>query len=355
MSNTAQASTATATSSNGTSIGGGGGKNDSTTTTSSKHGVKNTNPKRKNNKKKSTKLLKQQVTSDPPLECTQEDFDALLQDASELADFDEASSELVDCARYGEVDACRAILDVWSSKQQQPTQSIVNAHDDSLSTSLHKASANGYLSTVQLLLSRGADHLPNDSGNTPLHWAAASGHAEVVNMLLSHYDASKQQQPLDVLLKNNFGRSALTEGFQSGDTKTVEYLLNHDSAEEDRLIGGLDGKAVVDDEMCVDNGDSGDAVGKDCSDGGKKSIVHQFDFLRDCDGAVENDGPCVSIRELVSTTNNGCGALATNAQADNYCFHSHHFFSQSHMLIIPLGNQLSKTPQGSAYGLPLCE
>jgi hypothetical protein len=302
MSNTEQTSTATATNSNGTSTGGGGGKNDSTA--SSKHGGKNTNPKRKNNKKKSTKSLKQQVTSDPPLECTQEDFDALLQDASELADFDEASSELVDCARYGEVDACRAILDVWSSKQQHqqppPAQSIVNAHDDSLSTSLHKASANGYLSTVQLLLSRGADHLPNDSGNTPLHWAAASGHAEVVNMLLSHYDASKQQQPLDVLLKNNFGRSALTEGFQSGNTKTVEYLLNHDSAEEDRLIGGLDGKAVDDDEMGVDNGDSGDAVGKDCSVGGKKSIVHQFDFLRDCDGAVEN-GPCVSIRELVST------------------------------------------------------
>ncbi len=329
MSNTAQTSTATATNSKGTSTGGGGGKNG---TTSSKHGVNNTNPKRKNNKKKSTKLLKQQVTSDPPLECTQEDFDALLQDASELADFDEASSELVDCARYGEVDACRAILDVWSSKQlqqqqQQPTQSIVNAHDDSLSTSLHKASANGYLSTVQLLLSRGADHLPNDSGNTPLHWAAASGHAEVVNMLLSHYDASKQQQPLDVLLKSNFGRSALTEGFQSGNTKTVEYLLNHDSAEEDRLIGGLDGKAVDDGEMGVDNGDSGDAVGKDCSVGGKKSIVHQFDFLRDCDGAVEN-GPCVSIRELVSTTNNVFGALATNTQADNYYFHSHHFFSQ---------------------------
>ena len=246
------------------------------------------------------------ITSDPPLEGTQEDFDALLQDASELADFDEASSELIDCARYGEVDACRAILDVWSSKQQ-PTQSIVNAHDTSLSTSLHKASANGHLSTVQLLLSRGADHLPNDSGNTPLHWAAASGHAEVVNMLLSHYDATqnnkknKQQQPLDVLLKNNFGRSALTEGFQSGDTKTVEYLLNHDSAEEERLIGGLDGKAVDDDEMGVDNSDVGEVVGKGIADGEKKSIVHEF-VLRDC-VAVE-DAPCVYIRELVSAARN---------------------------------------------------
>ena len=263
-------------------------------------GGSNSNPKRKNNNKKSTKA--KQITPDPPLECTQEDFDSLLQDASELVDFDEASSELIDCARYGEVDACRAILDVWSVKQQ-PSQNVVNAMDNSQSTSLHKAAANGHLSTVQLLLSRGADHLQNDSGNTPLHWAAASGHAEVVNMLLNHYDAvaktnkkNKPQQPLDVLLKNNFGRSALTEGFQSGDTKTVEHLLNHDSAEEERLIGGLDGKAVDDDELAVDGSDGGETKTTG-ADGGKKSIVHEFDFLRDC--GVE-DGPCVSIRELVS-------------------------------------------------------
>ena len=271
----------------------------SATSTSKRGG--SSNPKRKNNNNKKSSKAKQ-ITSDPPLECTQEDFDALLQDASELVDFEEASSELIDCARYGEVDACRAILDVWSVKQQ-PSQNVVNAMDNSQSTSLHKAAANGHLSTVQLLLSRGADHLQNDSGNTPLHWAAASGHAEVVNMLLNHYDAvaktnkknNKPQQPLDVLLKNNFGRSALTEGFQSGDTKTVEHLLNHDSAEEERLIGGLDGKAVDDDEMAVDGKDG--KAKKTSGDGGKESIVHEFDFLRDC--GVE-DGPCVSIRELVS-------------------------------------------------------
>jgi hypothetical protein len=277
----------------------------SSTTASNKRGG-SSNPKRKNNNnnKKSTKV--KQSTPDPPLECTQEDFNALLQDASELADFDEAASELIDCARYGEVDACRAILDVWSSKQQ-PTQAIANATDSSKSTPLHKASANGHLSTVQLLLSRGADHLQNDSGNTPLHWAAASGHAEVVNMLLSHYDEEAKNsktnklQPLDVLLKNSFGRSVLTEGFQSGDTKTVEYLLNHDSAEEERLIGGLDGKAVNDDEMGVGGSGGGEVTNGD-GDGGKKSVVHEsvvheFDFLRDC--GVE-DGPCVLIRELVS-------------------------------------------------------
>ena len=264
-----------------------------------KSGSSSSNPKRKNaNNKKSAKA--KQSIQDPPLECAQEDFDALLQDASELADFEEASSELIDCARYGEVDACRAILDVWSAKQSA-TQNIVDAKDNSQSTSLHKASANGHLSTVQLLLSRGAYHLQNDNGNTPLHWAAASGHAEVVNIMLNHFDAAAKTkknklQPLDVLLKNNFGRSALTEGFQSGDTKTVEHLLNHDSAEEERLIGGLDGKAVDDDEM--GNGDDNGKAKQSSDKDQKKSIVHVFDFLRDC--GIE-DGPSVSIRELVST------------------------------------------------------
>ena len=61
-------------------------------------------------------------------------------------------------------------------------------------------------------------------------------------------DDSNQVERLDVLQKNNFGRSSLTEGFTSKDTKTVEHLLNHDSAEEDKLIGGLDKKELKDDD-----------------------------------------------------------------------------------------------------------
>lgn len=43
------------------------------------------------------------LATDPPLECTQSDFDALLGDAAKLVDYDEASSELLDCARYGTI------------------------------------------------------------------------------------------------------------------------------------------------------------------------------------------------------------------------------------------------------------
>ena len=99
---------------------------------------------------------------------------------------------------------------------------------------------------------------------------------------------------LDVLLKNGFGRSALTEGFTSGDTKTVNYVLNHDSAEEEKLIGGLDKKDV------------GDKEASDVAGGEKKGIVHEFDFLRGNDesevGSEDDERPLVLIRELVSTS-----------------------------------------------------
>lgn len=261
--------------------------------------------------------------SDPPLECARSDFEALLGDAAGLADRADASAELLDCARHGEVDACRAILDVWSDGRDGPppgdedargtatNATIADAADASGSTPLHKACANGHASTVRLLLSRGARHLRNGSGNTPLHWAAGAGHEGCVRMLLDHYDAvgrtdgggSEAGRAVDVLLKNDFGRSALTEGFASGDTKTVEHLLNHDSAEEDKLIGGLDKKEVEDAKEANDVAEGGRKDDK--KEVEKKSIVHEFDFSSgDCEnevGSGDRDCPTVLIRELVST------------------------------------------------------
>lgn len=286
------------------------------------------NEQQQQNPPTSTKLA-----IDPPLECPQSDFNALLEDAARLSSYEEAKAELLDCARHGEVDACRAILDVWSvignindknnnissdnvnydsdnRKGHEQESSIANAKDSSFTTPLHKACANGHASTVQLLLSRGALHVANDSGNTPLHWAAAAGHADCVKLLLDHYDAVSHLQnedqknssfasvAMDVLQKNNFGRCALTEGFASGDTKTVEHLLNHDSAEEEKLIGGL----VKTD---VDNEEAKSIVAGD--DGGtqkerqeEKGVVHEFDFLKgDIKHEISDGGaPSVFIREL---------------------------------------------------------
>jgi len=215
--------------------------------------------------------------------------------------------------QIGEVDACRAILDIWTPKSPStPNQQIINATDSSQTTALHKACANGHISTVQLLLTRNANHIQNDSGNTPLHWAAGAGHDVIVELLLDHYDAlyaaqskstddtagneditKQQHEQLDVLLKNNFGRSALTEGFTSGSTKTVNHLLNHDSAEENKLIGGLDKEDVNDDNEANDIATSGTKK--------KEGIVHEFDFLRgDAESEIKSSSsrPSVLIREL---------------------------------------------------------
>ncbi len=74
----------------------------------------------------------------PTLGCSASDYMALLADASGLSSANEARAKLYDCARHGEVDACRAILDVWSRRR------------------LHIACANGHAGVVRLLLSRGA-------------------------------------------------------------------------------------------------------------------------------------------------------------------------------------------------------
>lgn len=257
------------------------------------------NPKKKASPKKSTCKPK----SPPPLECTDEEYNDLLSTASSLTET-EAKSELIECARYGEVDAVRALLEIWSPKLQQ----YVNATDQNGTTALHKAGSNGHASTVQLLLYNNADHVMNGSKNTPLHWAAANGHEDVVEMILNH-DFGYE---LDVLLKNEFGRSILTEGFASQKTKLVGLLLEHDSASEDKLLDG--GEEVRDDDHDDDvnvsnsNDDNnkkddqkvvegdfklnadGNLTNSDrhsvnssntASTGGNSGITHEFDFLRD--------------------------------------------------------------------------
>ena len=401
---TTMSNTATKTKAATGNKGGKGGNNNASS--SSTNPKKNPKPKTKK-QTPTTKGQQQQqqqkpqpqpppkAATNPPLECVQADFEALLGDAAGLANYAEASSELLDCARYGEVDACRAILDVWSNTNNNNNNNnnnnkkegsdkvgqlpIVDAKDAGQSTSLHKACANGHTSTVQLLLSNGALHFQNDSGNTPLHWAAGSGHAKCVKLLLDHYDAlhntntnnnasnnnNKDKESLvvavvvpriDVLTKNSFGRSALTEGFASGDTKTVEHLLNHDSATEEKLIGGLD-KKDVDEEEAGEVAGGGEDKNKKQKQ--KQSIVHEFDFLRGDDTNnedvvskdEEDSRPSVLIRELVST----CMIIDLNpvllVPINHTLTESTHIMlldcisSQLHTQTIHLAKHPSKTPQ----------
>jgi hypothetical protein len=155
---------------------------------------------------------------------------------------------------------------------------LVNAREDEGGAApLHMACANGHVSVVKLLLNQNAEFRTNSSGNTPLHWAAANGHSEVVRLLLEHY------KDIDVLQKNNFGRSALTEGFGSQNTETARLLLEHDSASEEKLLMG--GKEV----HVEDDAEKGSIRKK------QQSIVHEFDFSRSGDKKR-----ILKIRELVS-------------------------------------------------------
>lgn len=248
----------------------------------------------------------------PPLECSSEEYKDLLNIASSLTP-EEAQTELLDCARYGETDSCRALIETWSpkwkkdDKEGEEQEDFINATDDS--TALHKACANGHVSTVQVLLYHGALHLQNKSGgNLPLHWASANGHEKIVEMLLDH--AAVTGQDIDVLQKNNFGRSSLTEGFTNGNANVIQLLLEHDSASEEKLVSTASVKGEKKKESKPSSecnqepmDQSPDDAVDDESEG--NGITHEFDFLRD--GSLDHGSTqdetrkTVLIRELPIT------------------------------------------------------
>jgi ankyrin repeat protein len=224
---------------------------------------------------KKSKAQESHMTEDVPLECTQEEFQELSKQVAELST-EGASEELLECARYGETDAVRALLDAFPD--------IINSVDGSGSTALHKACANGHVSTATLLIQRGANQLRNQSGNTPLHWAAASGHEQIVRLVL------ERSEDVDVLQKNDFGRSVLTEGFLSQDHGVVKLLLEHDSASEEKL---LEGGAQVDAEDEKDSNESKSLLSTEK----EASVLHDFSL---CDEPGMHRDP-LRIRELVRT------------------------------------------------------
>ncbi|KAI2491575.1 hypothetical protein MHU86_22980 [Fragilaria crotonensis] len=222
----------------------------------------------------------------PPLEMSIDEYNDLLLQVADLTEED-ACFELLEAARFGEIDVVRALLSTFDNNNDDSNNStILQTTDDSGTTALHKACANGHTSTVQLLISCGAQFVKNQSGNTPLHWAASNGHHEVVAVLLEHY------KDIDVLERNEFGRSALTEGFGSKSTETAKLLLEHDSASEEKLLVGA--KEVDEAEQQLDDNNDNDApnVLRNKKIKKSESIVHDFAFL------PETDIIC-KIRELV--------------------------------------------------------
>lgn len=75
-----------------------------------------------------------------------------------------------------------------------------------------------------MLLAHGCPHAANDSGNLPLHWAVVAKAVEVVRLLLT------KVPDIDVLAKNSFGRSPVSEAFDAQDADVLKLILEHKSA-----------------------------------------------------------------------------------------------------------------------------
>lgn len=189
----------------------------------------------------------------------------------------EMNMEVLECARYGEFDDLRALLTAGAD---------VNYTDDAGNSGLHRAAANGEVECIRVLKEFGAVHVANTSGNFPIHWAAQNAKLESLRILFESYD-------VDVLAKNNAGRSTLTDAFDSKNTDVIEICLSHSSASEERLIETTDknAKVVVEDEDTANSKESAKAsVTYDVT---KDAVSHQMQFSA--------DSRLVHVRELPIT------------------------------------------------------
>lgn len=159
---------------------------------------------------------------------------------------EELREELLECARYGEEEDLRAILESGVD---------ANYQDENGNTAMHRAAANGQVTCMAILKNFGADLRVNQQGNLPLHWAAQNGQAEAIRFLLDNF------AEVDVLRKNEQGRSVLTEAFQSQNTDAIQLCLAHPSASEERLADGMQAAERETEETAAET-EEGDAQAK---------------------------------------------------------------------------------------------
>ena len=192
----------------------------------------------------------------------------------EMLALQEANAETLECARYGEDDDLRALFTTHGADP--------NYGDDNGTMAMHRAAANGQVGCLQVLKEFGSLHKPNMQGNLPIHWAALNGQAESLKYLIDNYD-------VDMLIKNDAGRSTLTEAFQSQKTEVIEICLSHPSASEENLMKTDDPDVKVSIEGDDDN---------DYDE--KHAVVHLMDFSS---SLPNNDSPRLQlkIRELPIT------------------------------------------------------
>jgi len=113
------------------------------------------------------------------------------------------NEEVIACARYGELDDLKLLLEAKSD---------INHQDANGSNALHMACGNGHLDIVQYLCSQKAKWTKNAGGNTPLHWCALNKHIPVAEYLLR---TEPYCSLIDVFTTNAAGKSAVTLAFEN--------------------------------------------------------------------------------------------------------------------------------------------
>ncbi|CAB9496213.1 EEF1A lysine methyltransferase 3 [Seminavis robusta] len=243
-------------------------------------------------------------TKGPPFTISVSEYHDLVEQVRGLT-LEEIQEEWILAARYGDLDVMHAIMTASQHYQHNPSQ-VIHAQDDSTgNAALHMAAANGHTSVVALLLdltaltAKDTVVVVNHSGNTPLHWAAANGQEHTVQLLV-------QRLPdLDVLQKNKFGRSALTEGFSSQNTNVVKYLLEHDSAAEEKLLMGA--TPVEEDEEEEKENAAKQETPKQSQPQTQEGMIHEFHFLVPPDHNNNNNHQnYLKIRELPIPATQDC-------------------------------------------------
>lgn len=157
----------------------------------------------------------------------------------------EAAEELIQCARYGEVDELKGLLEANPGSDE-----FVNHQNEWGQSSLQCAAANGHGQICELLLKAGADpNKANKEGNTPLHWACLMGKTNCVKLIL---DSGKA----DVNFRNGLGRSALDEAHDRGHSEVFNLLVDAQAMPGQRAME----EAERMNEEAMDEDVTGDAI-----------------------------------------------------------------------------------------------
>ncbi|KAF9955535.1 hypothetical protein BGZ72_003647 [Mortierella alpina] len=141
--------------------------------------------------------------------------------------------ELIECARYGELEEIQAVV---QTSGLEKAKVLLSHQGEYGKTPLHMAAANGHLDVVEYLITiiaPDAVNIQNEQGNTALHWAATNGHAKVVESLITKGNA-------DYKLKNAAGHTAMMEAELNEREQVVAWMLINTELEEELKEGNDD-------------------------------------------------------------------------------------------------------------------